>query len=43
VVHAYGHSTGGEGVDVDALLALVDDSRAAGWRWVGYDALGAVA
>jgi len=43
VVHAYGHSTGGEGVDVDALLALVDDSRAAGWSWVGYDALGAEA
>ena len=41
VVHAYGHSTGGEGVDVDALLAVVDESSAEGWRWVGYDALNA--
>jgi hypothetical protein len=43
VVHAYGHGTGGEGVDVDALLALVDGSSAAGWGWVGYDALDAEA
>jgi hypothetical protein len=43
ILHAYGHSTGGEGVDVDALLALVDGSSAAGWRWVGYDALDAEA
>lgn len=39
VVHAYGHAIGGEGVDQDALLTLIEDSQSSGWSWVGYDAL----
>ena len=39
VVHAYGHGIGGEGVDQDALLTLIEASQSSGWSWVGYDAL----
>ena len=39
VVHAYGHEVGGDGVDQDALLTLIDGSQSSGWSWVGYDAL----
>ena len=39
VVHAYGHEIGGDGVDQDALLTLIEDSQSSGWSWVGYDAL----
>ena len=35
VVHAYGHEIGGEGVDQDALLTLIEDSQSSGWScWV---------
>ncbi|DAC35739.1 MAG TPA: hypothetical protein D7I05_01135 [Candidatus Poseidoniales archaeon] len=39
VVHAYGHEVGGEGVNPDALIELIDTSQTRGWSWVGYDAL----
>lgn|GEM_PF-2241099 len=39
VVHAYAHEVGGDGVDPEALLALIEDSQSRGWTWVGYDAL----
>jgi hypothetical protein len=39
IVHAYGHDVGGEGVDPDALLEVIDASQKRGWSWVGYDAL----
>lgn len=39
VVHVYGHGIGGDGVNQDDLLTLVEDSQSSGWSWVGYDAL----
>ena len=39
VVHVYAHEVGADGVDREALLALIEDSQSRGWAWVGYDVL----